>query len=418
MKKLTQQLYNYFIPVKYRMNEELFRKARIFVNAVTITFFFALFYVGNCAIFEMPHVMWQIAIYSVLFLILLFLLRNGVPLITCGNLFTFLFYTSNVYDIYYTGGLYSGTLPWLAMVPITAILISSLRSAVLWMIVCVITSITVGIMYHSGFHFFLETSPKYLHALLITSQAGLVVIIFIVSFVMENAYIRSLNVLDEKNKTIEEERKKSDELLLNILPQEVMEELKQTGKTTARSYDLVTVMFADFKDFTLIGDKLPPEELVAAIDEYFTEFDKIIDRYDIEKIKTVGDAYLCAGGVPIPNTKNPVQMIETAFEFLKTSFALAEKRKAEGKFYFGLRIGIHSGPLVAGVVGSKKFEYDIWGDAVNTAARMQQNCEENKINISGTTYELIKHRYNCIHRGRIQTKNKGLVDMYFVDNKK
>src|ERR1700730_748215 len=127
MKKLTQQLYNFFIPAKYMREEEVFRKARIFVNAVTITFFFALFYVGNCALFQMPHVMWQIAVYSILFLSLLFLLKNGVPLMTCGNLFTFLFYTSNLYDIYYTGGLYSGTFPWLAMVPVTAILISSLR---------------------------------------------------------------------------------------------------------------------------------------------------------------------------------------------------------------------------------------------------------------------------------------------------
>ena len=418
MKKQTQQLYNYFIPAKYRINEEVFRKARIFVNAVIITFFFALFYVGNCAVFQMPHVMWQIAAYSVLFLSLLFLLRKGVSLIICGNLFTFLFYTSNVYDIYYTGGLYSGTLPWLAMVPITAILISSLRSAFLWMIICVVTSVTVGVMYHRGFPFLSETSPKYLHTLLISSQAGLIVIIFVVSFVLENAYIRSLNVLDEKNKTIEEEKKKSDELLLNILPKEVMEELKLTGKTTARSYDLVTVMFADFKDFTLIGEKLPPEELVTAIDEYFTEFDKIIDRHEVEKIKTVGDAYLCAGGLPVSNTKNPVQVVEAAFDFLKTANKLSEKREAEGKFYFSLRIGIHSGPVVAGVVGSKKFEYDIWGDAVNTAARMQQNSGENKINISGTTYELIKHRYNCTPRGRIETKNKGLVDMYFVDNKK
>ena len=418
MKKLSQRLYNYFIPSRLMADEEVFRKARIFVNTVIITFLFALFYVGNNIMFEMPHVAVQIGTYSLLFLSLVFLLKIGVSMPVCGNLFTLLFYTSNLYEIYWCGGLYSGTLPWLAVVPVIAILITTLRSALIWMIVCVVTAIAVGVLHHNGFPFKLEINPDYVHTLLITSHSGLIVIIFVVSYVMENAYIRSLNVLDEKNKAIEEERKKSDDLLLNILPSEVMDELKQTGKTTAKSYDLVTVMFADFKDFTLIAEKLPPEELVTAIDEYFTEFDRIIDNHDVEKIKTVGDAYLCAGGLPVPNTKNPVQVVETAFDFLRMVDGLSKKRKAEGKFCFSLRIGIHSGPLVAGVVGSKKFEYDIWGDAVNTAARMQQNSEENKINISGTTYELIKHRYNCTHRGRIETKNKGLVDMYFVENKR
>ncbi|MFI5129516.1 MAG: adenylate/guanylate cyclase domain-containing protein [Chitinophagales bacterium] len=418
MKKLSQRLYNYFIPSRLMADEEVFRKARIFVNTVIITFLFALFYVGNNIMFEMPHVAVQIGTYSLLFLSLVFLLKIGVSMPVCGNLFTLLFYTSNLYEIYWCGGLYSGTLPWLAVVPVIAILITTLRSALIWMIICVVTAITVGVLHHNGFPFKLEINPDYVHTLLITSHSGLIVIIFVVSYVMENAYIRSLNVLDEKNKAIEQERKKSEELLLNILPSEVMDELKQTGRTTAKSYDLVTVMFADFKDFTLIAEKLPPEELVTAIDEYFTGFDSIVDNHHVEKIKTVGDAYLCAGGLPVPNTKNPVQVVETAFDFLRMVDELSKKRKAEGKFCFTLRIGIHSGPLVAGVVGSKKFEYDIWGDAVNTAARMQQNGEENKINISGTTYELIKHRYNCTHRGRIETKNKGLVDMYFVENKK
>jgi len=418
MKKLTQQLYNYFIPAKYMAEEEVFRKARIFVNTVIITFFFALFYVGNCAVFQMPHVMWQIAVYSILFLSLLFLLRNGVSLITCGNLFTFLFYTSTLYDIYYTGSLYSGIFPWLAMVPITAILISSLRSAFFWMIVCVITSVTIGIMYHAGLTFLLEVNPRYLHSLLITSHAGLILIVFVVSFVMENAYILSLKVLDEKNKAIEEEKKKSDELLLNILPTEVMDELKQTGKTTARNYDLVTVMFVDFKDFTLISNNLTPEDLVSSIDLYFETFDTIVTEHDIEKIKTVGDAYLCAAGLPIPNTKNPVEMVDAAFKFLRAVDQLKEKRRMENKTTFEIRIGIHSGPLIAGVVGTKKFAYDIWGDAVNTAARMQQHGEEGRINISGTTYELIKHRFHCTHRGRIDAKNKGPVDMYFVEGRR
>jgi class 3 adenylate cyclase len=418
MKKLIREVHNYFIPAKYMQDEEVFRKARIFVNAISVTFVFAIFYVGNCFLFEMPHVMWQIGIYSLLFLSLLFLLRSGVALLTCSNLFTFLFFTSNLYDIYYTGGLYSGTFPWLAMVPVTAILISSLRSAFTWMLICVATAITIGILYHNGSYFPVEVSPKYVHPLFISSQAGLIVITFVISYVMEYAYIHSLNVLDEKNKAIEEEKKKADELLLNILPYEVMEELKNTGKTTARNYDLVTVMFVDFKDFTLISNDLAPEDLVTSIDRYFETFDMIVDTHDIEKIKTVGDAYLCAAGLPIPNTKNPVEMVDAAFKFLNAVEQLKQERRVQDKIVFDIRIGIHSGPVVAGVVGTKKFAYDIWGDAVNTAARMQQNGAEGKINISGTTYELIKHRFHCTHRGRIEAKNKGLVDMYFVEGRR
>jgi class 3 adenylate cyclase len=418
MKKIIQQLYNYFIPAQYMQNEEVFRKARIFVNAVSITAIFALFYVGNCFLFQMPHVMWQIAIYSLLFLSLLFLLRNGVTLIACGNLFTFLFFTSNLYDLYYTGGLYSGTFPWLAMVPVTAILISTLRSAFLWLIVCIATAIAIGVMYHNGYYFQSEINPKYVHSLFISSQAGLILIIFVISSVMENAYIRSLNVLDEKNKAIQEEKERSDELLRNILPEEVMIELKQTGRTTARNYDLVTVMFVDIKDFTLISNDLAPEDLVTSIDRYFETFDMIVDSHDIEKIKTVGDAYLCAAGLPVPNTKNPVEMVDVALKFLQAVEQLKQERKLEDKTIFDIRIGIHSGPVVAGVVGTKKFAYDIWGDAVNTAARMQQNGTEGKINISGTTYELVKHRFHCTHRGRIEAKNKGLVDMYFVESRR
>jgi len=177
-------------------------------------------------------------------------------------------------------------------------------------------------------------------------------------------------------------------------------------------------MFVDFKDFTLISNNLTPEELVTAIDHYFETFDNIIADHDVEKIKTVGDAYLCAGGLPIPNTKNPVEMVDVAFKFVRAVEELKKERTAENKISFDIRVGIHSGPLIAGVVGIKKFAYDIWGDAVNTAARMQQNGFEGKINVSGTTYELIKHRFHCAPRGRIEAKNKGLVDMYFVEGRR
>jgi len=228
---------------------------------------------------------------------------------------------------------------------------------------------------------------------------------------------RTLEVVFQKD-VIEKEKQKSDDLLLNILPAEIMEELKATGKTQARNYDLVTVLFADFKDFTQIIEELAPEELVAAIDSYFEMFDQIIAKYPIEKIKTVGDAYICVSGLPQTSSNNPLIMMEGAIEMIEAIEQLKAKRIKSKQVVFDVRIGIHSGPLVAGVVGIKKFAYDIWGDTVNTAARMQQYGEPGKINISGTTYGLVKHRYSCIYRGKIEVKHKGDIDMYFVISKK
>jgi class 3 adenylate cyclase len=177
-------------------------------------------------------------------------------------------------------------------------------------------------------------------------------------------------------------------------------------------------LFADFTNFTSIIEELPPEELVSGIDEYFETFDNITETHGVEKIKTVGDAYICASGLPSVNLNNPVLMVNVALDMIAAVENIKEKRSKEGKVCFDIRIGIHSGPLVAGVVGVKKFAYDIWGDTVNTAARMQQCGEPGRINISGTTHDLVKHRFVCAKRGKIEAKNKGLIDMYFVERKR
>lgn len=216
--------------------------------------------------------------------------------------------------------------------------------------------------------------------------------------------------------SLEIEKKRSEELLNNILPEEVSEELKQSGKTRARSYEQVTVMFADIQGFTKISEQLSAEDIVSGIDEYFEAFDKIIDKYGIEKIKTIGDAYLCACGIPIQVENHAEKMVQAAIEFIDTTKVLQLKRESEKKPAFAFRVGIHTGPLVAGVVGIKKFAYDIWGDTVNTASRMQQSGLANQINISESTYSAVKNRFKCEYRGEIEAKNKGKLKMYFVVN--
>ncbi len=226
---------------------------------------------------------------------------------------------------------------------------------------------------------------------------------------------KTLRELEEKNKIINEEKRRSDELLLNILPEEVMHELKAHGKTTAKNYSKATVLFADIKDFTTISEQLSPDDLIEGLDAYFERFDKVIEKYDTEKIKTIGDAYVCAGGVPTKSEGNPHLVVQAALDFLYEIDKLRRERTALGKIPFEFRIGIHTGQLVAGVIGIRKFAYDIWGDTVNMAARMQQSSEAGKINISGATYELVKDKFACVYRGKIEAKNKGEIDMYFVE---
>ncbi len=209
-------------------------------------------------------------------------------------------------------------------------------------------------------------------------------------------------------------KKLSDELLLNILPSEVAEELKAKGSADARQFSDVTVMFTDFKGFTTISENLTPSELVAEIDTCFKAFDHIITKHNIEKIKTIGDSYMCAGGLPVANTTNANDVVSAAIEIQQFMLAHLNSRKIQGKPLFEIRIGVHTGPVVAGIVGIKKFAYDIWGDTVNIASRMESSGEAGKVNISGSTYELVKNKFNCIHRGKIQAKNKGEIDMYFV----
>jgi adenylate cyclase len=239
---------------------------------------------------------------------------------------------------------------------------------------------------------------------------GLGIVLFFLVFV----FIQRNKIAKEKEIS-EKERQRSDGLLLNILPAEVAEELKEKGSTEAKTFDAVSVIFTDFKGFTHIAEKLSAKELVAEIHHCFKGFDNIIHKYNIEKIKTIGDSYMAAGGLPVPNNTHARDVVNAALEIIQFMETYKQQRTKEDKPVFEVRIGINSGPVVAGIVGVKKFAYDIWGDTVNLASRMESSGEPGKVNISGTTFELIKNDFTCTYRGKIKAKNKGEVDMYFVN---
>ena len=232
-----------------------------------------------------------------------------------------------------------------------------------------------------------------------------------------------LRYINKTKAVIEKEKERSDELLLNILPAEIAEELKENGKAEARGFELVSILFTDFKEFTEASAKLTAKELVEEINICFEAFDRICEVYSIEKIKTIGDAYMAAGGIPIPSSDSVQNTVLAALEMQAFITQRIAKKKMHHELAFQMRVGIHTGPVVAGIVGVKKFQYDLWGDTVNTASRIENSCEAGKVNISHATYMLLKDAINDYtgnplftfeSRGKIEAKGKGEIDMYFV----
>ncbi|MCD0480497.1 hypothetical protein LPB90_18815 [Chryseobacterium sp. LC2016-29] len=218
--------------------------------------------------------------------------------------------------------------------------------------------------------------------------------------------------VDERTFELQKEKQKTENLLLNILPHEVAEELKENGSSEAKYYDEVSVLFTDFVNFTQSSEKMGAEKMLVELNECFTAFDMIMEKHGLEKIKTIGDAYLAVCGLPIKNEDHALQTVLVALDIID----FIEERKKTNPDVLDIRIGINSGSLIAGIVGVKKFAYDIWGDTVNTAARMEQNSEKGRINISESTYQLVKNDFNFEFRGKIETKGKGAMEMYFVNS--
>ncbi len=219
--------------------------------------------------------------------------------------------------------------------------------------------------------------------------------------------------IEAQKNQIDAERGKSDRLLRNILPDEIAEELKTRGHAAPKLYESATVLFTDFVNFTKLSSSLQPERIISELDECFLAFDEIIEKHGLEKIKTIGDAFMCAGGLPVPNDTHAADAVRAAIEI--NQWLQQRNRDRPDAIFKEMRIGIHTGPVVAGVIGKNKFAYDIWGDAVNLASRLEEQGETNRVNISQQTYEAIKHQFDCSWRGQREVHNKGLVDMYFVE---
>lgn len=220
--------------------------------------------------------------------------------------------------------------------------------------------------------------------------------------------------IEKQNCDLEDEKQRSEKLLLNILPHHVAMQLKTSGYARPRNYKSVSVMFTDFKGFTKSCETLSPNEVVSSVHSYFAEFDDIILKHYIEKIKTIGDAYMCAGGVPLRNKSNPFNVVLAALEIQELIIRVSREKKYKKLPKWQLRIGIHTGAVTAGVVGKIKFAYDIWGDTVNIAKRIESACEVGRVNISQTTYNFIKDYFVCEERGEIKVKNRGQISMFFV----
>lgn len=213
--------------------------------------------------------------------------------------------------------------------------------------------------------------------------------------------------------TIIKEKEKSEKLLLNILPKETAEELKENGYVKPKLYSSATILFTDFVGFSKYAAQLTPEEIIRELDLYFTQFDEIIIRNHLTKLKTIGDAYMCIGGIPKENYTHAIDVCLAALEIQNLLSQANEIRKLLNSFFFELRIGINTGPVISGIIGKERFAFDVWGDTVNIAQRLESTSEPNKINISLSTYQIVKYFFTCEYRGKYHIKNRGKIDMFF-----
>lgn len=416
------------------------KQARIILKGGLLTVFFMAYYLWISYLIEFKVGMMVQATVTVCFALVPLAMAKRINLDVLGNSFIILGYTGIVLLSYFSGGLESPVLPWISLVPIVALLFVNRFWVWIWFGLTIFLLLVFIYLHFNGHIFPVQYKLSYKLLLFANCMLGLVLTILFLNLIFEyslskaNRQLEKNNIeIEEKNKLLEAqalqitdqrdqlflEKQKSDELLLNILPSEVAEELKQKGSYEARLYDQVSILFTDFVSFTTYCEQMNPKDLISILHYYFQAFDSIIEKHGLEKIKTIGDAYMAVSGLPQPFENHAEAAVRAAKEiqtFIDDSNRGGglQTPGAAQRSGFQARIGIHSGPVIAGIVGTKKFVYDIWGDTVNTAARIEQSGVARKISISGQTYDLVKNQFECEYRGKVKAKNKGELDMYFV----
>jgi adenylate cyclase len=312
-------------------------------------------------------------------------------------------FTTTIGQMFIGGFLPSGGVGlWGILAPLGALVFLEVRQAVRWfaafLVVFLLTGIAGEVLFPDA-----DLPVGFTTAMLALNVIGAASVAFTLLATFANQRDAALTGLRA-------EQAKSEALLMNILPSSIAERLKASSQTIADGFDSASILFADLVDFTPLSQRLTPAEMVGILDQLFSRFDAIVERHGLEKIKTIGDCYMAAAGVPDPH---PDHARRAALLALDMRDAVATSAVG-GRSGVELRIGINSGPVVAGVIGTKRFLYDLWGDAVNTASRMESQGTPGEIQITRATYDLLKGEFVCRPRGTIQIKGKGQMETWYL----
>ena len=400
---------DHFLPVGKEVPPDELKKYRILVFASFLTAIPAFGYLIFSLVVGFPVGVLTMALTCLVMPMLPFALRAGVNRVVLANIFVGTIFVMNIVITSFSGGLsVSITSAYIAIVPMLGIMLIDQKAGFFWFLAALAEILILGTAQLPGVEFPMQFSAEVDAAFKLAAFLGLVAIVF---FIVRDFDTRAERALQR----VEEEQEKTQALLLNILPDEVAEELKQKGYADAQEFSEVTILFSDFQNFTTISEGMTPRELVDELNACFYEFDRIVDRYQLEKIKTIGDAYMAASGLA-QSESVPEGVVRAALDMQAFMTSHHAENEAAGKPSFAMRSGIHTGPVVAGIVGSKKVQYDIWGDTVNTASRMEAAGEAGQVNISDATHQLVKDTPGLIfnHRGQVDVKGKGMLDMYYV----
>jgi len=308
----------------------------------------------------------------------------------------------------------SAVMVWAFVAPMGALAFAGTRQAVPWFAAFALLTVLSGVFDAAGVTRPVHMTPGVVTTFFVLNVAGVAVVVYgtLVYFVRERE--RAMAALDEQHRLLKVEQDKSERLLLNVLPKAIAARLREEHGVIADAFTEATVLFADLVGFTELAGRLDPDALVAVLNRLFSAFDALAEERGLEKIKTIGDSYMVAGGIPEPRPDHAEAVADMALAMLHEVRDVAE----DTGFRLAVRIGIDTGPVIAGVIGTRKFTYDLWGDTVNTASRMESLGQSGRIHVSETTYARLRRRYSFEERGTVYVKGKGEMATYFLTGRR